>query len=385
MNIGKLLWLLVFLSLVSCDKSPRTLKVALYPFIPTGSQEKNFDTLKSYIVEEFEKVAPDVELELYLDPKLDPYSPSWELKDGKLPGDSLLAKKGVHVLEIDGLILGELAEFGFIHNLDYKKQDFLDQANEVVTYKGKSYGVPTWICGLFRFAPNESRSSQYVGSLESEWRMLLLYLEAQLELGMDEFILSHVDKKTESIVKKKLSECAGGKAENCFVSEKKALSNYIKEEGNSYIGYGETYEKIKRKMKNPDKIKAKSLEFVDGNDQHLLLSDALVVNKSNCHEECLKDAKTFIRFFTSNKIQKAISLNKDNKNNLPRYLSSARKDFLTKELVDKYPIYDNFYKHFLASKPAPNYGVIRFLDTLKKSRESWSKIPKFSDESEKRK
>lgn len=385
MSFIRTIFILAAFGLCSCAKKTRPLKVSLYPFIPTGTQEESFEILIDFIKTEFRKVEPEVELELYIDPEMDPYSPSWELDGKKLPQSSLLSREGVNLLEIDGLILGELAESGQIHKLTYDMDQFMPQAINAVTYKNEIYGVPTWTCSLFRFEKENTNSATHISSLESEWRILLLYLEAQLELGRDEFILNSVDDEAISLVRKKLSRCKGGAVEGCFGPEAKSLleySKHIDKENLSYIGYGEVYGSLKKHIGSETSFSAKSLSFVKSRDEHLLLSDALVVNKNNCHGDCLKDAYKFIEFFTSLKIQKAIALNHDSGNRPPRYLSSARKDFYGTKLFLDYPLYKDFYRAFSNSKAAPNYGVTQFMPMLKKNHELWLQTLNYEDQEE---
>jgi thiamine pyridinylase len=369
--------LLLFSSSIAAK---RELKVTLYPYIPTGNLTDNFTPLSNKLEKEFEEKHPEIDLKLTIDMAVDPY----ELADWKLSKKKkkLLLEGGSDIVEIDALYLKSLAASGLIHEVNFSKDDYFKAAIDSVTVDGKTFGVPSWMCGYFQFSSDEKvanssniseliktnkmrfpKNSKIAGKFEGTYSMALLYLDSYLDSNPNKSPIKASQNSAAPEIMENIYQLFSACIENDgkkFECGKKTYAKNLKlgdvfqnKEAQTFVGYGELLHSLKLMNKN-NKVYFKSLSIGSGS-KHLALTDALVINKKKCNGKCYEDAKSFINFYSSPETLGWITLNKDNPGKPPRYLSPSRKSFY-KGQEDK--AYKVFYDSIISGVAAPNEELV---------------------------
>lgn len=117
------------------------LKVAPYPTIPG-----DYKRMLRIIEEGFEAQHPAVDLQLVPAQEDVLYVTEGIVKLMSEPVNG----GGVHIAEIDTLMLGEVAQMGLLADMgEYTRPDWHPIAIQGATLNGVRYGVPHWLCGNF--------------------------------------------------------------------------------------------------------------------------------------------------------------------------------------------------------------------------------------------
>ncbi len=126
--------LLIFMPAISKENQIDTLRVALYPYVPSRL------SLFQKIEETFEKNNPGINLELVSDSNFLSYYYSGGLQ-----------KVSADVYEVDTILLSDMIKLGKIAQIELPTTNFNKEAIDAVTRNGALYGVPHWLCGNFFF------------------------------------------------------------------------------------------------------------------------------------------------------------------------------------------------------------------------------------------
>ncbi len=122
------------------SSSRTVLRVMPYPDIP-GS----FAEMLRIVETGFEARYPDIDLELVTASVEDVYETAYlaeRLSNATQQG-------GVHIAEIDTIMLGDLAQSGLLREQGFRVADWHPLIEQAVAVDGVQYGVPHWLCGNF--------------------------------------------------------------------------------------------------------------------------------------------------------------------------------------------------------------------------------------------
>lgn len=160
------LTMLAALSISACaqpDARQRTvLKVIPYPDIPG-----DFGTMLTIVETGFEARYPDIDLVLVNASVSDVY----ELDYLRQVLTNATDNGGVHIVESDTIMMGDLALDNTIRPQTFTVPDWLPHIVQGTTVNGVRYGVPHWLCGNFLISRNETiTQSQGVHDLNNRIR-----------------------------------------------------------------------------------------------------------------------------------------------------------------------------------------------------------------------
>jgi len=173
------------------------LRVSLYPWVPQP------ESLLRWIENDFEKLHPDVDLVVRPADRSHNWVANRYRGDLAYEIDRTVAALTTHstdvqhLVEIDAMILGDLAQRGAVVPFEVAGRDFLPFAKEAVTWDGTMYGVPHWTCGYFVISEDaeirnaasvqdwlrvlEARNTSVpnlIGDLDGSWDAVMVYLDA---------------------------------------------------------------------------------------------------------------------------------------------------------------------------------------------------------------
>ena len=115
-------------------QQPETLRVALYPYVPSGRE------LFFKLEAAFEASHPGVNVELVESkPLMEEYY------------DGGLLQVDADIYEIDTVLLPDMVRAGKIAPISLPNANFLPEAREAVQWNGGTWAVPHWTCGNFLF------------------------------------------------------------------------------------------------------------------------------------------------------------------------------------------------------------------------------------------
>jgi thiamine pyridinylase len=373
---------LLFLLISPCLRadSRRRLTVSLFPWIPDAG-DTNFQRLKAKVKRDFEKEKPDIELDLQISTSLDGYTvDSWP---------KLFGQDGPNVIEVDMLILGDLTDptHNYIAEISYREPALLPAAQEAALIGGKVYAIPTWVCSNFVFARNKllSRvssaadlarfldsqpSARLLGDFLGSFTMPPLYIKAFTDnygyQGMPASVTGKVDPAVAYELERILARCGKDGANPCLNGSYRdqvavAAKDFAEERAAAVLGYSELLHSILLSSHENSRPAYYAIEAPFGlSNNPLVFVDGLVVNRSNCGQDCIADAVTFAKYLNRPSTRQWICFSEDGaKGAPPRYLLPARRDFYTtpRAMTDRY--YRTFYSVVRRAKALPNQGFVR--------------------------
>ena len=374
------------------------LKVGIYPCIPDLGNDE-LQGLKDFVKTEFEREHPDITVTV---------STNWDPYEVDEVGNNLSSKAdSFDILEIDTVLLGELAKKGVLQELDpdkYKlREDFLDVGLNAVYYEGNYYGVPTLHCANFLIEliagdvdPNKAilrpletpgnhtlvdlknivqrhRVSPLIGDFCGKWTLPCFYLNAYIDKhgknsvqeGLDAPIVElDVLDAMKWFIKLGDDTDGGNKgAEGCYHSDSKGiLSDIAMSDHVLLYGYSELLSQVMSdKTCLSKKIHACCIIAPPfGAENNLLtFTDALIVNKSHYSDVNKADAiDKFIEFYTSLRFRNQYAEGKDLKEpHPPRYVLISRKDFYTTGFGAHEKNYQMLQQAMDNTVAGPNHGL----------------------------
>jgi thiamine pyridinylase len=333
-------------------KTPhRTLRVALYPFVPAKADY--FLQVKH----DFEAIAPNVDLQL-IDLSANYYD----------PGDQDFAlTNSVDVYELDSVLLADAVAKDLImplpKEINFRAQDYLANAQTASQWDGKPYGVPHWVCGYFLFfrgddaqadtirgAKTLAQLERIIGNNHPPRTGMLVDLRGRLSLGemylaaaFDKYkswpdVQSHLglhpEASLESDLCRVLQLCDKGLGRNKQYHKANGFygRQFARGGGRVLIGYSEGLFAVLDESQNAclqnecltDRmIDVTELPLDDGGSSQISWVDLLAINK-NCTGETLADAIGFISFMDSEETMLKVLLPDPDAARPARYLLPAR-------------------------------------------------------------
>lgn len=124
------------------------LRVAPYPDIPG-----DYHSMLRWVERHFEASNPDIDLELVSVPVMEMYDVNNLAKWLTQP---VAEGKGMHLLEIDSLLLGSAVATGTVAEQTLVMPDWHPAAYATAHVDGKQYGVTHWLCGYFLMTPDKA-------------------------------------------------------------------------------------------------------------------------------------------------------------------------------------------------------------------------------------
>lgn len=382
------------------------LKVGIYPWIPDLGKDR-LKGLKDLIKFDFEAAHPDVAVSV---------STAWDPYDVDSVASNLSAEADAYdVLEIDTILLGDVAEKGVLQKLDPDKyglhEDFLEVGLDAVSYQGAYVAIPTLHCANFlvelisgdaepekeilcsletgdhslgdlkdvvhRYHKLFKGVSPLVGDFRGKWTLPLIYLDAYIDKygkdstdgGIDAPIddpdvlnamkwLVKLDEDTDDGTNK------GARDENDTPGQRQ--SDISQSDHIMMYGYSEWLSQVMSdKMCQDKQIHASAIISPPlGAENYLLtFTDALIVNESHysaCDGKKSDAIDKFVRFYTSLSFRNKYAQGHDlPKPHPPRYVLIARKDFYTDGFGAYQKNYQKLREAMNYAVAAPNHGCWR--------------------------
>ncbi|WP_394847527.1 extracellular solute-binding protein [Pendulispora brunnea] len=353
----------------------RTLRVALYPFIPADIDGKEgFTKLRAMLEARFEEQNPDVDLVLA---EMDPNAAEFYDR-AKL---AAWLRDVQDVVEIDtalmGDIAGELAEWN-----DPNRGDWHPAAREAVTYRGRSYGVPHLQCSHFVYTRDaavvtaktvtelaqrlEALPAPALGApIRGTWTLPSLFLDAYEDrhpgaslagvISRPGFPNARLVEGLASLVR----TCAVGDTNPCldatYDNPNVAMDDFAAKKTGAYIGFSESLHRILVQRKDTAPIFVTSAPLGEGS-YPLLFTDALVRGKK-CKGACARDAQAFADFLTSPATMELVMMGDDLDSGVPRYLLPATRSAYHSPRVKNDSTYRVLESLTRRAEPYPNRDI----------------------------
>jgi len=346
-----------FLAVIASSVShgaPTKLRVALFPYLPSGDDVSN-EALRARLEREFETANPDIDVEIR---KFDPvnddfYDPLW------LAG-LLRAGDGVDLLEIDTVLLGSLLDLEAIApwDADLVKSDWQPIAAEACRIRGQIFGVPHWMCGHFIMTPYEAVAKaetadelvqnlerakegtrNLAGNLLGSWNTAALYIDSWADSRSDADLSAALTVPLDPNVLRQFVRVAQQGAFNgtnpCIDktyddNPNLAAEEFGRGEADALLGWSERLHYAVRAGADSKKLFVSSACLGDGNDP-LWFVDAIVLRNDGGDEQPVRDArrraaKKFVTYLNAPSTFEWIHSAEDLGNErAPRYLIPATK------------------------------------------------------------
>jgi thiamine pyridinylase len=367
------------------------LYVSIFSFIPDAAGDQ-FRLLRLRIKREFEAKNPAVELRMKeLDSSDDPYTVKSD--DPHRIGSWLTApisddpnKGGLHLVEADMVVLGELVRQNLIRPWDPAPDpsDWHRAAESAVRIDGKTYGMPHWLCGDFIFSRREdiakarnavelraaldkgSTPAHLAGRIAGSWNLASLYLDAYADTYGAEHVLDGVKPDLDDQAVRGLNTvtqaCTKDGANACLTSEysDQTAAPYLfaDRQADAVLGYSERLHYILRRAGVREKLYFGSAPLGAGNHP-LLFVDAFVLRR-DCTGDCEKAARGFTDYMARPDTMSWILMSEDaGATRVPRYLLPATKSAYRAKAVEA----DRYYMQMeLMTKDGLPYPNTKFYD-----------------------
>jgi thiamine pyridinylase len=367
------------------------LYVSLFSSIPDAAAD-DFRLLKIRIKKEFELGNPGIELLIRdLDTRNDD---AYTVKSDKptrigtwltapVAGDDPNAS-GVHVVEADMVVLGELVRQDLIKSWEMRPDpaDWHPAAAEAVTLNGKTYGIPHWLCGTFIFSatppiPRARNSGELraaldrsqapihlAGRIKGSWNFASLYLDAYADTygaqSVEQALKDELDEQARLSLQTVARACTKNGANPCLGDLGDPYTNataapYLLADGeaDAVLGYSERLHFILRRAGRDKKIYFESAPLGDGN-RPLLFVDAFVLRK-DCAGPCEAAARAFAQYMTRPETMSWIMMSEDaGATGVPRYLLAATKSAYRTPAVRNDRYYLQMEQNTREGLPYPN-------------------------------
>ena len=382
----------------------RPLRVSIFPYIPDLAGDK-LAGLKQFIANEFKKkYGQQVEVES----TADPYNLK-KLKSNHLTDD----KDAYDAMEVDTILLGELAKTGLLQTLENHFEVGTDvytsSAVHSVRYsphlKSHLYGVPTLQCASFLMeladvdhTPKtpllkdwksfkelkevldkaEAESDHRLllcGDFRGSWGLPMFYLEAYVDKHGKHSAYEGIDAPVddpELIEELKeftdFGELPSGKNPDIdgefHAGHEKLITEVVDSEHILMYAYsenmGEALQKAATKNKHKRTLRIVSPPLDDSNNL-LTYTDAVVVNKSKFADpQRAALIKMFVEFYTSLAFRTSFAFGRDLPDSVTykRYVLPACRAFFAQKDVEDDEYYKQFHDALLHhSIPAPNHDI----------------------------
>lgn len=373
------------LTLAACSESPdeapkpRPMRAVLFPYIPDTVGD-GFASLKTRLEADFEREHSDIDVDIVFDANLDVYDLA---DDGVLSQLLGAGPAAAQVVEVDTLVLGSLAEKGWIQPVATEPGTFHPAAEEAVRISGTGYGMPTYLCTYVVYSRTTNiRSATNGASLvdilrasapgkkplaanfSGSWTLPSSYLDAwgdthpaspipqALTLPLDSPALASFGVVVDSCESEPgVNPCLDG----AYADNTAAEEAFAQEQANGFIGYTERLVPILKARPGMALPEVISAPLGEGSAPNVFV-DALVVN-SSCTGQCAEDARAFTSFLGSPDVRSLIAFSGDGpQGTLPRYLLQAHRAFYQREPARSDVMYRKFEPLLNGARPFPSQG-----------------------------
>lgn len=366
---------------MSAAKAPAErfqLRVSLYPWVPDA------ESLVRWIETDFEASHPTIDLVVRPLERSYDWMPGYTADLAYEIDKSAAALTGAgddawHLVEVDAMILGELAQRGALAPFGLADAAFLPFARDAVTYGGVEYGVPHWTCGYFviseesavRDAKNayqlvgtlrdeKTARVDLVGDLDGSWDAISVYLDGYRDTWprrtlQDALAHTALDPAVEASFRALGTAC-----------EKDGV-NYCGEDGvelfatgaaDALIGYSERLNPI---LSHPGRSVGElhvASATLGGGDHPALFTDALVKSPNCATAQCRDAARAFAAYYTSDRVFETVLMSRDaGPSATPRYLLPSTSSAFAYGAVAADPLYQQLRREIEGGVSFPNHGV----------------------------
>ena len=361
-----------------------SLRVSIYSIPDLAGDE--LKGLKKYIVDEF-KTYLGHDVNIQVESSADPYD--LDTMSSTYLGTG---KEAYDIMEVDTILLGELAETGKLQFLDghfsVTAKEYSKSAVQAVNYKGELYGVPTLQCATLLMELSDgpqtpvlqdwasyadmtktldeaytSKKLHLAGNFNGSWVLPMFYMDSYIDKygpdSVDTCFKADIDDEVTEDMKhftgygvlpdKTNPSTNGTYKNNSTLVDAIASSEHI-----LMYTYSELLGMVRQK-KDKQVLGIASPPLAKSN-YLLTYTDAVVVNKSKFTPQRQELIKKFVTFYTSLKFRTAYAMGEDLKIGVkrPRYVLPARPEFFAQTEDANYKMFSGALQH---SAAAPNHGV----------------------------
>lgn len=359
------------------------LRVSLYPWVPDA------ESLVRWIEADFEATHPTIDLVVRpLNQSYDwmpEYTGDLAYEIDKtvqsLTGGGADAQ---HLVEVDAMILGELARRGALAPFGLAQADFLPFAREAVTYGGVEYGVPHWTCGYFvisedadvRQARNayqlagtlrDARTPRVdlVGDLDGSWDAISVYLDGHRDTWpgrslQDALLHTELDPAVAASFRALGTACEKDGVNYCGSD---GVDLFATGQADALIGYSERLNPILSHPGRSVETLHVASATLGGGDHPALFTDALVKSPGCTTAQCSEAARAFAAYYTSDRVFEVVLMSRDGAPGAtPRYLLPSTGSAFAYGAVGADPLYQQLRREIEGGVAFPNHGVLAARD-----------------------
>ncbi|CAF3363876.1 unnamed protein product [Rotaria socialis] len=362
-----------------------TLKVALYPFIPDAGDDNNTGLLQ-FITDEFNKVYPDIALQLR------PLSINDNFYDLDLLSKWLMADgTGYDIVEIDAVLLGDLVNIGlvapqFINSTN--QADWHTIANMAVHINNAVYGFPHLMCAYFLFTRDvriatvstidqlmtilgDSPTDDYrlAGNMDSSWGLPALWINSYQGSSNSSaetvaYALHGYTKSSFENILKLAGLCNRSRGENhCLDGTFRKYQNmpailFAQNKTTAMFAYSEQLFYILKdgNLYDYNNIKLIPLPIGTAHNQPLFFTDAFVFRR-NMSADVLNASRLFAEFMGTPRMQAVVVGSGDKPGSIPRYLLPMSKSAYDDPLLANNRFYQTYFRN-LTGFSFPTVGLL---------------------------
>ncbi len=317
-----------------------------------------------------------------MDSKLDTYNPTVQAQ--------IFQSGGPNLIELDTVSLSDLVGNDYISPVSHTQPSQFAFATKAVQYNSTTYAIPTWVCMYFWYGRSASSASQTArqmatvpaysalksGIWDGSWTLSTLYLQAYVQLKgyvpLGPVMKQPPDSDVVSGMATVFSGCNLNNSNNCLNGSFKNGADGMPQQQYANGAYAMTtgfseslYYILANGGRQNNVIEPMFVTSTVQSFNPLAFTDALVVNRTSCTGQCVKDAYLFAQFLNSPQTRLYICYSGDAHGNAPpRYLSPAAQSFYQQARVQNDPNYQLFSQAFSSAQPIPNAGLPQTRKTL---------------------
>lgn len=359
-------------------KAPFQLRVSLYPWIPEP------DSFIAWIESDFEAKNPDIDLVVRPLVKSYDWEPGYVADLAYEPDRAAAALTDEasddfqHLVELDTVTLGAVAQSGAMAPFNVKGADFLPAASEAVRWDGRRFGVPHWTCGYFvisespavrqagdvgelvaTLASAGTERVDLAGDLDGSWDSISIYLDALNDTypnvdmqgalsqpAIDATVAGYFQSLCPACTKDGVNHCADD-----------AVDLFATGGADALIGFSERLNPI---LSHPARAVGElhvASATLGGGDRPTAFVDALVMSSKCTSARCRKAARRFATYYVSDETFEVALMALDTQGGVPRYLLPSTKSALEYGQVGRDRLYAQLKHEIRRARSFPNRGI----------------------------
>jgi thiamine pyridinylase len=365
------------------------LRVPLYSYIPDAAGD-SFQSLSTRIEQEFEREHPEVDLVVnpscFKDDLYDPSALALSLRgEGECPYE---------VVEVDTLLLGELADTGALRAWPRLPQDVAWHPASVTasTWQGTLYGIPHWMCShyiltrdaeaaqadtvselLRALAARQTPEPDVTGNLYGSWNLPAIYLDAWADThGAQEvagaLTADQYDAATLQSLRAFSRACQTPSGNPCLDGTYDTLEDFdtparlfAQGKADALFGYSERLHTVLRNLppsENRGALKLSIATLGEG-DRPLLFTDSFVLS-ARCTGRCEQAALAFTEYMSRASTFAWLLMSEDApaQTRVPRYLMAASLEAYDVPALREDPYFPVIAAESRDGTPFPNGGML---------------------------